>query len=187
MNDETGEQTTEHGDFRARARARTEAKNQAARESLVPLAPGERPTAVTVAAIVALLFAIFNVVVVFVVDVDTENEGRALAQQLMIAALLFVTAAGMWKARYWAVLGFQTILGITVIVMFLLLLKAGSLLGALPFIALIVLFSTQFWFLIRAMARIQMPESPAERALRERAGAGGEAAGSAGQGVTSRD
>ncbi|MBI5310652.1 MAG: hypothetical protein HZB14_06455 [Actinobacteria bacterium] len=161
------EQTSETDNFRARARARSEAKNAAARAELEPLESGERPVAVTVAAIVAMVFAVFNVVVIFFVDVDADNEGAALAQQLFIAALLAVAAVGMWRAKYWAVLGFQTILGITVIVLFLLLLKASSIWVLLPFIAMIVGFSTLFWHLIRAMARIQMPESPAERKLRE--------------------
>lgn len=163
MND----QTSEPDDFRTRARARGEAKNAEARAALVPLAPGERPTAVTVAAIVALAFAIFNVAVIFVVDVDTDKESAAIVQQLFIAALLLVAAAGMWRTRYWAVLGFQTILAITVIVFMLALMKASSVWLLLPYIALIIGFSVLFWFLIRAMARIQMPESPAERRLRE--------------------
>lgn len=161
------EQTSETDDFRARARARSEAKNAAARERLEPLEPGERPTAVTIASIVAMAFAVFNVVVIFFVDVDVENEGAALVQQLFIAGLLAVASIGMWRAKYWAVLGFQTILGITVIVLFLLLLKASSIWTLLPFIAMIIGFSILFWHLIRAMARIQMPESPAERKLRE--------------------
>ncbi len=163
MND----QSSEPDDFRARARARGEAKNAEARAALVPLAPGERPVAVTVAVIVALAFAVFNVAVVFFVEIDTNKESAAIVQQLFIAALLLVAAVGMWRMKYWAVLGFQTILAITVIVFMLALMKASSVWLLLPYFALIVGFSVLFWFLIRAMARIQMPESPAERRLRE--------------------
>ncbi|MBI4898372.1 MAG: hypothetical protein HY827_08405 [Actinobacteria bacterium] len=163
MND----QSSEPNDFRARARARGEAKNAEARAALVPLAPGERPVAVTVAAIVALVFAIFNVVVIFFVHVDTDKQSAAIVQQIFIAALLLVSAAGMWRTKYWAVLGFQTILALTVIMFLLALMKASSVWLLVPYIALIVGFSTLFWFLIRAMARIQMPESPAQRRLRE--------------------
>lgn len=161
------EQTSETDDFRARARARSEAKNAAAREQLEPLAPGERPTAVTIAAILALVLSFCNVIAIFLVDIDTDNEAAAMVQQLFIAVLLLVAAIGMWNSRYWAVLGFQTMLGIMVILLFLGVLSANSVWLFLLFAALIVGFSVQFWFLIRAMARIQLPESPSERKLRE--------------------
>jgi hypothetical protein len=161
------DQTSETEDFRARARARSEAKNEAARAALEPLAPGERPTAVTIAAAVAVFFAVASLVAMFFVDVDTSDERAARIQQIFISALLLVAAAGMWRVKYWAVLGFQTILGITVIVLFLSVLKATSLAAVAIFMLLIAAFSTQFWFLVRALARIQMPESPARQRLAE--------------------
>lgn len=168
------EKTSEHEDFRARARARGEAKNEAARASLKPLAPGERPKAVTIAAIVAAFFAVASLVAMAFVDVNTNDERAARVQQIFIAALLLVAAAGMWRVKYWAVLGFQTILGITVIVLFLSVLKATSLAAAAIFALLIVGFSAQFWFLVRAMARIQMPESPTRQKMNEMSSAAAE-------------
>ncbi|HEX5896975.1 MAG TPA: hypothetical protein VFY47_11665, partial [Thermoleophilaceae bacterium] len=44
--------------------SRSRAKNAAARAALEPLAPGERPTAVTVGAIVAALLAVANLIAV---------------------------------------------------------------------------------------------------------------------------
>ena len=60
---------------RGYARAR-EAKNEAVRAALVPLEPGERPLAVTVAAIVAALLAVANVVLCLA---GWEVDGRPAA------------------------------------------------------------------------------------------------------------
>jgi hypothetical protein len=66
----------------------------------------------------------------------------------------------MWRARYWAVLGMQTLLGLTIVASALALLTAVNV-WAVILVTLILLCSgTLFWFLIKAMARIQMPERP---------------------------
>jgi hypothetical protein len=61
-------------------------------------------------------------------------------------------------ARYWAVLGFQTLLAFAIVIWSLLLMKAESILGVLLALAVIGAAGTMFWFLVKAMARIQMPE-----------------------------
>lgn len=152
----------------ANARSRSEAKNQAVRDALEPLAPGERPGAVTVAAVVAALLSAGNVVTYLLSDhAKGADGGREIFQMVMISAVLAVAAWGMWRAKYWAVLGFQTLLGLQAIVMVLSLMRADSALAALIFLAVIALSAILFWYLIRAMARLQMPESPEERRLRE--------------------
>jgi hypothetical protein len=143
------------------ARARSEEKNQAVRDSLEPLAPGERPLAVTIAAIAALLLSIGNLVSYLLADHATgPDHGREIVQTFLICAVLLVASVGMWKAKYWAVLGFQTILGLQVLVLALSLLTVSNVWIALLFLAIIALSSVLFWYLIRAMARIQMPEPP---------------------------
>lgn len=145
----------------ANSRERSEAKNQAVRDSLEPLEPGERPLAVTIAAVVALLLSLGNLVTYLLADHSTgPDRGREIAQTFLICAVLLVASWGMWRAKYWAVLGFQTILGLQVIAMSLALLKVSELWVALLFLALIAVSSVLFWYLIRAMARIQMPEPP---------------------------
>jgi hypothetical protein len=73
-------------------------------------------------------------------------------------------AYGMWKARYWAVLGFQALLVIVLIAGSLALIQAGSWLPAIGTTLLIAAAGAMFYFMIRAMARIQMPQRPgAER------------------------
>ena len=78
----------------------------------------------------------------------------------LIAFFFLGAAAGMWKAKYWAVLGFQALLGITLVLCSLSLIRASNLLGFLIPTVIIVFGGWLFWKLIRAMARIQMPERP---------------------------
>ena len=142
--------------------ARGRAKDEEVRRSLKPLAPGERPTAVTVAAAGAVLLAVANVIAVVAGwdGVTGSDRGPAIAGTLLVTGLLCVMAYGMWKARYWAVLGMQTLLAITIIFASLGLVTATSVVAALVLTAIILAAGTLFWFLVKAMARIQMPERP---------------------------
>ncbi len=78
-------------------------------------------------------------------------------------SILVLAAIGMWARKYWAVLGFQCILGLQIVVFSLALLRVQKWwLGILMVIA-IGLLGLLFWKLIRAMARLQMPERPQPR------------------------
>ena len=150
-----------------RAYARGRAKDEAARGALVPLAPGERPLAVTVGAIAAAVLALANAIAV-VAGWDTgpgsgDDQGRAVAGSLLVTGVLGVVAHGMWRARYWAVLGMQTLLAITIIFASLSLVTATSVWAAVLLVAILCAAGTLFWFLVKAMARIQMPERPERR------------------------
>ncbi|HEY6780026.1 MAG TPA: hypothetical protein VI111_03685, partial [Thermoleophilaceae bacterium] len=79
---------------------------------------------------------------------------------VVISGVLMLIAWGMWKAKYWAVLGMQTLLAITVIFGALGLLNALNVWAVLLLVAMIAGAGTLFWFLIKAMARIQMPPRP---------------------------
>ena len=143
--------------------SRSRAKNDAARAALEPLAPGERPTAVTVGAIVAALLAVANLIAVAAGwdgAAGEDDRARALAGSLLVAGLLFVIAWGMWHARYWAVLGMQTLLALTLIASSLALVTVSSAGGAILLAAILAAAGTLFWFMVKAMARIQMPERP---------------------------
>ncbi len=100
--------------------ARSEAKNQAVREKLEPLEHGERPPVVTIGAVVSALIAISSVigylagveVTRFGSDGIEQGEGEApITSIIAVVALMGTMAYGMWKARYWAVLGFQALAG----------------------------------------------------------------------------
>jgi hypothetical protein len=141
------------------ARRSSAQRDAEARAALEPLAPGERPPWVTVAALVALALGGATLVLV-ALDYEVSSGSSTRATGLLQAAVLLLAAYGLWRARYWAVLGFQVLLGVTAVWGFLSLLVASNAWGAL--LALVVLASSGFLFykLIRAMARIQMPSRP---------------------------
>jgi len=138
-----------------RGYARSRERADAVRASLDPLAPGERPTAVTVAAIVAALIGLGNVVLV---AVDAEVvESQKVVGGLLFGAIMLVAAVFMWRGKYWAVLGFQALLGLSVITASLSLLVASNVEAVVRSLVVIAAAGSLFWFLIRAMARLQMP------------------------------
>jgi hypothetical protein len=138
--------------------AKAEQRNQAAREALVPLADGERPTVVTVGAIVAALIAL-SIVGGYLAGVEVDGETPKVPQIVAPALLMGVMAWGMWRARYWAVLGFQLILVFLIFsAVFGLAVQASSLAQFAATLALLAVSGTFFFFMVKAMARIQMPE-----------------------------
>ena len=136
-----------------RGYARARERNEATRAALEPLAPGERPTAVTVAAIAAALIGLANVILV----ITGSHERQRVTGGLVFAVIMFVAAIFMWRRAYWAVLGFQALLGLSVITASLALLVASNVEAVIRSLVIIVAAGTLFWFLIRAMARLQMP------------------------------
>jgi hypothetical protein len=138
-----------------RGYARGRARDEEARAKLQPLAPGERPLAVTLAAILAAVLGLSNLVLL-VVGYEVEGSGST-AGALIFAALMAAAAIGMWQCRYWAVLGFQALLGIAIVFAALSLMVASNVVAVLLCLAIIAIAGPLFWFLIRAMARIQLP------------------------------
>ncbi len=143
--------------------ARSEAKNEAARESLEPLADDERPGAVTVGAAVSVLIAlVFTVSAVLAATGAVEISGSE-PSPIPLAALalvLWVMAWGMWKARYWAVLGFQMLLVLFILSTALGLVQVATIPQLLATLVLLIGLGTLFYFMVKAMARIQMPSRP---------------------------
>ena len=149
--------------FQERMARRSEQRNAEARAELKPLAAGERPTAVTVGAVVSALLAIVFTVSAALAAAGVEVGGRD-PQPLPIAffaVVLWLMAWGMYHARYWAVLGFQMVLVLTMLASALGLVQVATILQALGTTVLLLGSGALFYFLIRAMARIQMPEPPA--------------------------
>jgi hypothetical protein len=130
----------------------TPSRDERAREQLVPLREGERPLAVTVGAVVAGLL-----VVGWVVALVTGDSQVAAATPLVL--LLTAAAVGMWLTRYWAVLGFQALLALTLVnAILFLIMRADAPLDVIVGLLIVAAAGTLFWFLIRALARIQMPQ-----------------------------
>ncbi|MBA2504551.1 MAG: hypothetical protein H0V29_01240 [Thermoleophilaceae bacterium] len=147
-------------DFDQRYRDRTEAKNEAARAELEPLEVGERPLAVTIGAVLSILLAITNVIL-WIAGVEVRGERQPLFPVLLFGGLLVVMGVGMLRMRYWAVLGMQALLGISLVILVLSVMLAGTIVSSLIIFFLVIIpLGALFWFLIKAMARIQMPERP---------------------------
>lgn len=145
------------GDRMTRGYARAEQRNQEAREALDPLAEGERPTVVTVGAVVAGLIAL-SIVAGYLAGVEVDGEKPRLPQVLAPALIMGIMSWGMWHARYWAVLGFQLILVFVIFSGFFGLVVGASSVGQiLATLALLAVAGTFFYFMVKAMARIQMP------------------------------
>jgi hypothetical protein len=132
-------------------------KNAEARARLVPLREGERPAAVTVAALVALALALTEIGFALA-GYEIRGKGAAWPGVILFTVLLLVMAWGLWRARYWAVLGMQALLGLAIVLFGLLLGIASNLQAVLISLGVIIPAGTLFWFLVKAMARIQMPD-----------------------------
>ncbi len=150
-------------DAMSRGYAKSEIKNQKVRESLEPLEPGERPTVVTVAAVFASIVAVLlwgSAIVALVTDAKVNGNDVNVAQWALLAMIFTWMAWGMWKARYWAVLGFQMLLVLLILAAILGLVVAGTLLQFVGNTVLLAGLGALFFFMIKAMARIQMPDRP---------------------------
>ena len=138
--------------------AKAEARNQEAREALEPLDEGERPLVVTVGAVISGLVAI-SIVAGYLAGVQVDGEKPRLAQVLAPALLMGVMAWGMWRARYWAVLGFQLLLVFLIFSAVMGLAVRATTVGQFAAtLGLLAIAGTLFFFMVKAMARIQMPE-----------------------------
>jgi hypothetical protein len=146
------------GDPMARGYAKAEQRNQEAREALEPLGDGERPLVVTIGAVVSGLVAL-SIVAGYLAGVEVNGKVPKVPQVLAPALILCFMSWGMWRARYWAVLGFQLILVFLIFsAVFGLAVQAASVAQFAVTLGLLAVTGTFFFFMVKAMARIQMPE-----------------------------
>jgi hypothetical protein len=142
-------------------RPTSDERNAAVRASLKPISPGERPWPVTVSVVIAVTLAAVNLAL-FLAGAKPKVGGRQphLAEILIFSGLMLMCAIGMWMMRYWAVLGFQTLLAIGLVGFCLALVRVSNLLWAA--VCLVVIGSGGFLFykLVRVLSRIQMPAPP---------------------------
>lgn len=138
--------------------ARAEERNQAAREALVPLAEGERPTVVTIGSVLTGLIAL-SIIGGYLAGVKVDGETPKVPQVLAPALIMGVMSWGMWKARYWAVLGFQLVLVFLIFgAVYGLAVQATTVSQFAGTLVLLAVTGTLFFFMVKAMARIQMPQ-----------------------------
>jgi ABC-type multidrug transport system permease subunit len=145
------------GDRMKEGYAKAEQRNQEAREALEPLAEGERPLVVTIGAVVSALI-VLSIVIGYLSGVEVNGRQPKVPQVLAPAMILSFMAWGMWHSRYWAVLGFQLILVFMIFsAVFGLLVQAASVGQFAATLGLLAVTGTFFYFMVKAMARIQMP------------------------------
>jgi hypothetical protein len=143
--------------------SRSEARNAAVRAQLRPLEQDERPRVLVIGAAVTVLAAAVNVIS-YAAGLKIEGQRPALVGILAFTALMLTMAWGLWNARYWAVLGLEAMLGLLIVIVSLTgLLRAENVQSALLVIAVLVPAGALFWFNVKVMARIQMPERPERR------------------------
>ena len=124
----------------------------------MPLAEGERPPVVTVGAVLCALVAI-SIVVTYLAGVKVNGETPKFAAVAAPVLITGVLAWGMWRGRYWAALGFQVILVFLIFcALYGLLVEATSLAGFAVTLGLLAVAGALFLYMVKAMARIQMPE-----------------------------
>jgi hypothetical protein len=127
------------------------------RAELAPLGPDERPVPLLVAIGVCLLLAAGVLVGAATVH-DLSRHGGSLPGGVVLALVLAALAQGMWRKRYWAVLGFEALLAFQIIVTSLALVVASTIPAAVGCVVAIGLGGWLFWKLVRVMGRIQAGE-----------------------------
>ena len=110
----------------------------------------------TIGAVAALLIGLANLIA-YAAGVTIDGERPAVTFVIGQSGLMLIVAWGMWGARYWAVLGMQALLVLLIVLFSVLLLTAANVLAVVVSLAVIGAAGTLFWFLVKAMARIQMP------------------------------
>jgi hypothetical protein len=142
-------------------RTRTEERNAAVRASLQPLEPGERPWPLVAASVIAVILALTNLAL-FIAGAKPHVGGQQprLPEILVFSGLMLMCAVGMWLLRYWAVLGFQTLLAIGLLGFCLALIRVSSLVWGLVCILVIVSGGYLFFKLVRVLSRLAMPRPP---------------------------
>jgi hypothetical protein len=131
-------------------------RDEIARAGLTPLEPGERPTPVVVASVVAVVLAISNLGL-FLAGVEVQGQKPNVFGVLLFGALMLVAAWGMWNLRYWALLGFQALLAVTLVFAGLSVMVAGNLLALILCLAVLGLGGWLFWKLVRVLGRVKVP------------------------------
>jgi hypothetical protein len=130
---------------------------------LAPLGEHERPAALLAAVAVSAGLAVAVLVGAATVH-DLARHGGSLPAAVFLALVFASLAVGMYRRRYWAVLGFEALLAFQIVVTCLALVVASTLTAALVCLAGIVVGGVLFWKLIRVMGRIQATER--QRSLR---------------------
>jgi hypothetical protein len=137
-------------------------REELARAALRPLGEGERPVGLVVAIVVCIVLAIAIVAGAASVH-DLSRHGGSLPGAALLAVVLALLAQGMYRQRYWAVLGFEALLAFQIIVTSLALVVASTILAAVVCVLSVGLGGWLFWKLVRVMGRLQARGRPVSK------------------------
>jgi hypothetical protein len=145
----------------SRQRRSSEERNAAVRATLTPLEPGERPWSLKIAVLLAVLIGAGDLIAVIIDGQFKVGGAQAGAGGVILfSVLMLVCAVGMWRLRYWAVLGFQAILAFVILFFSLLGLRAANVLAVVASVIVVGGGGWRFYKLVRVLSRIQMPKYP---------------------------
>ena len=146
-----------------RPASRSEEKNAAVRATLEPYGAGERPWPIRLAVVVAILIGVGDLVDVLVggkLGFGGTHPGKGGV--ILFSVLMLVAAAGMWRMKYWAVLGFQAILAFVVLFFSLALIRASNFAAVAIAVGVVCGGGYLFYKLVRVLSRIQLPRRPGQ-------------------------
>jgi hypothetical protein len=144
---------------------RGELRDEQARAALRPLGESERPAALLVAVAVCVLLTLGVIAGAATVH-NLSRHGGSLPGAAFLAVILALLAQGMYRRRYWAVLGFEALLAFQVLVTSLALVVASTIVAAAICLVSVGLGGWLFWKLVRVMGRIQAGEQGPQGTLR---------------------
>jgi hypothetical protein len=134
--------------------ARRSPRRERTAPPLEPLGENERPAALLVAIAVCTVLALGVIIGAATVH-DLSRHGGSLPGAAFLALILALLALGMYRRRYWAVLGFEALLAFQILVTSLALVVASTILAAALCLLSVGLAGWLFWKLVRVMGRIQ--------------------------------
>jgi hypothetical protein len=135
-----------------RGYARAEVKNQATREALQPLEPGERP-GILIGTVVWIL-VIAAVMTYNAIASNGLSNGSRVGNGVMVL-LIAVAAFGTWRLEYWAILGTQTLLALTLVSLVLAAMVVTNLWLVLLAVVGALVSGYFFYKMVKVMARVQ--------------------------------
>ena len=148
---------------RPREATRTSRREEEARAALAPLGPHERPRPLQAAVAVAALLGGLNVIAYLAgAKIGGKHPGPGV---LAFTALMALLAGGMWTRRYLAVLAFEALLALVVIVFSLFLVEASNVEALVLCVGVILGAGWLFWKLVRVMGRMATPAPPPHSSL----------------------
>jgi len=131
------------------------ARDEAVRATLAPLAPGERP--VSLLAAIALATALGTGNAIAYAAGSTIAGKHPGAGVLAFSVVMLALAVGMWARVYLAVLAFEALLVLAVLIFSLILIEASNLQAVALCVVVIGGAGWLFWKLVRVMGRLAAP------------------------------